>query len=97
MINKLKDGLIEVGIEYINHPNFTIDDYRGMAVQYLLSSLLIALNETGDCGLYSHPETHGWIGWLTMDDCTLFFAPTSVVILCGDERVDDSLSPIGKI
>lgn len=99
LLNRLKDGLSQVNVEYISHPEFTLDDYRGMAVQYLLSALLIALNESGDCGLYSHPETHGWTGWVTAGNCTLFFAPTKTVVLCGDERsrIEGDLSPVGRV
>jgi hypothetical protein len=102
MLEILQAGLLQVSEEYIKHPNFSIDDYRGMCVQYLLSALLIQLGEQGDCGLYEYSESHGWVGWVTVGDCTLFFAPTSVVILCGDERNrmktgGDELSPYGSL
>ncbi|MGI9307223.1 MAG: hypothetical protein ACR2P5_07980 [Gammaproteobacteria bacterium] len=101
LLEILRDGLRKVSQAYLAHPEFTPADYRGMAVQYLLSALLIALGEDGDCGHYEHPESHGWVGWVTVGDCTLFFAPTEAVILCGDERSrfedEDNISPIGNI
>lgn len=100
LLELIEDGLSKVNIEYISHPDFSIDDYRGMCIQYLLSVLLGQLGEAGDCGLYSHSQEVGYIGWISIGECTLFFAPTKIIVLCGDERSrmeDNNLSPIGNI
>ena len=86
MIDKLQEGIRRVNQAFVEHPEFDRSDYTEMVVRYLISVLLMELGQSGEFGLYEYPDSVGFVGWVGWGDCTLFFAPTKSVILCGDER-----------
>ena len=55
--------------------------------EILIKHLLEALLPSGaDIGFYTYPESVGWLGWITVGDCTIHFSSSDVCKLCGDDR-----------
>ena len=97
----LTDGIKQVNQVYIENPEFD-GNYPAMIVQYLISLFLIELGgKAEDFGLYIEPTSTGYTGWITISDETLFFAPTKIIILRGNEHSrlenDGELSPFGEL
>lgn len=97
-IETLQAGIEQVNQAYIERPELD-GDYPAMVVQYLISSLLIALGgKAGDFGFYTDPQV-GYTGYLKIGNEVLFFAPTKAVVLDKPEPAEDNgeLSPYGAI
>jgi len=100
-IDKLQDGIKQVNQAYIEQPALD-GNYPAMVVQYLISAFLIAQGgKADDFGLYRNADEVGYIGWISIADEVLFFAPTKAIVLkrYADESDSESgeLSPYGEL
>ncbi len=92
-IEGFADGIIQVNQAYIER-DFTRDDYLIMVCVYLITALLKTIKQEGSIGFYENYREVGYYGWLTINDKTLFFAPTKAIIL---DTQSDEISPIGNL
>lgn len=95
-IKTLAEGIEEVNLAFIEHPEFGPDEYPPMVVQYLMGALLIALGyAANDFGFYTDPAI-GYTGYIRLDNQVLFFAPTKAVVM---DRAPEGgeLSPFGEL
>lgn len=76
----LENGIAQLGVAYIENPDFDLKDFNSMVMAYLIDTLIQQHSVITDWGIYSHSETHGWTGWITDGEQTLFFSPTKTVI-----------------
>jgi hypothetical protein len=86
MINRIQSGIEQVNLAYIEK-SFNREDYLIMLCVYLVTFLLVELGIVGKLGLYQNYREVGYWGWLTVDNKTLFFAPTKSVLLDTTECV----------
>ena len=92
-IEGFADGITQVNQAYIER-DFTREDYLIMVCVYLITALFKAMKQEGGIGFYENYREVGYYGWLTVNDKTLFFAPTKAIIL---DTQNDEVSSIGSL
>lgn len=76
----LEDGLKEINIAFIERPNYELDEYRVMALMYLLKTMLFLENNNQDIELKPEYPDGKYFGILNLEEGVVAFSPKGVEV-----------------